>query len=52
MIISVGYRVNSKQGTQFRIWATKVIKDHIIKGFSLNTLLLNPNKFLSLLFQL
>lgn len=35
MIISVGYRVNSKRGTQFRIWATKVLKDHIIKGYSI-----------------
>ena len=31
VIISVGYRVKSKQGTQFRIWATQVLKDHIIK---------------------
>jgi prophage maintenance system killer protein len=36
MIISVGYRVNSKMGTQFRIWATQVLKDHILKGYSLN----------------
>lgn len=36
MIISVGYRVNSKKGTQFRIWATRVLKDHIIKGYSIN----------------
>ncbi len=35
-IISVGYRVNSKKGTQFRIWATKVLKDHIGKGYSIN----------------
>lgn len=35
-IISVGYRVNSKQATQFRIWATKVLKDFIIKGFVLD----------------
>jgi hypothetical protein len=35
-IISVGYRVNSKRGTQFRIWATKVLKDHILKGYSIN----------------
>lgn len=35
-IISVGYRVNSKQGTQFRIWATKVLKDHLLKGYSVN----------------
>ena len=32
-IISVGYRVNSYQATQFRIWATKTLKDYIIKGF-------------------
>ena len=37
VIISVGYRVKSKQGTQFRIWATQVLKDHIIKGYTLNT---------------
>jgi hypothetical protein len=30
-IISVGYRVNSIRGTQFRIWATSVLKDHLIK---------------------
>lgn len=36
MIISVGYRVNSKRGTQFRIWATQVLKDHLIKGYSVN----------------
>ncbi len=35
-IISVGYRVNSKRGTQFRIWATRVLKDHLIRGYSLN----------------
>ena len=34
--ISVGYRVKSKQGTQFRIWANQVLKDHIIKGYTLN----------------
>jgi prophage maintenance system killer protein len=36
MIISVGYRVNSKRGTEFRIWATQVLKDHILKGYSIN----------------
>jgi Virulence protein len=36
VIISVGYRVNSKKGTQFRIWATKVLKKHIIDGYSIN----------------
>lgn len=35
-ILSVGYRVNSKRGTQFRIWATKVLRDHILKGYSVN----------------
>ncbi|KAA3600830.1 MAG: cell filamentation protein Fic [Calditrichaeota bacterium] len=36
VIISVGYRVKSQQGTQFRIWATKRLKEHIVKGFTLN----------------
>ncbi len=36
VIISVGYRVKSQQGTQFRIWATKRLKEYIIKGFALN----------------
>ena len=36
VIISVGYRVNSKQATQFRIWATKTLKEFIIKGFTLD----------------
>lgn len=35
-IISVGYRVNSKRGIQFRIWANKVLKEYLIKGFSIN----------------
>lgn len=35
-IISVGYRVNSTQATQFRIWATKILKEYIIKGFLLD----------------
>ncbi len=35
-IISVGYRVNSKRGTQFRIWATKILRDHIIQGYTVN----------------
>jgi hypothetical protein len=35
-IISVGYRVNSKRGTQFRIWATNVLRDHLLKGYSVN----------------
>ena len=35
-IISVGYRVNSKQGTQFRIWATNVLRDYLLKGYAMN----------------
>ncbi len=35
-IISVGYRVNSAQATQFRIWATQLIKEYIIKGFAMD----------------
>ena len=33
VIISVGYRVKSKQGTQFRIWANKILKDYLVKGY-------------------
>ena len=36
VIISVGYRVKSKQGTQFRIWANKILKDYLVKGYALN----------------
>jgi len=36
MIISVGYRVNSKQGIVFRKWATKILKDYMIKGYAIN----------------
>ena len=36
VIISVGYRVKSKQGTQFRIWAGRVLKDYLLKGYSIN----------------
>ena len=35
-VISVSYRVNSKRGTQLRIWATHVLRDHVIKGYSIN----------------
>jgi hypothetical protein len=45
-IISVGYRVNSKQATNFRIWATNVLKEYLIKGFVLDDeLLKNGRKF-------
>ncbi|MGL4903480.1 MAG: RhuM family protein [Cetobacterium sp.] len=36
VIISVGYRVKSKRGTQFRIWANKILKDYLIKGYAIN----------------
>lgn len=36
MIISIGYRVKSTRGTQFRIWANKILKDYLIKGYSVN----------------
>ena len=35
-ILSVGYRVNSKQGTQFRIWANNILKEYLVKGYTLN----------------
>jgi len=36
VVISVGYRVNSKRATQFRIWATRVLKEHIVQGYTIN----------------
>jgi len=36
VVISVGYRVKSKQGTQFRIWANKILKDYLLKGYAIN----------------
>ena len=36
VIISVGYRIKSQRGTQFRIWANKILKEYLIKGFSIN----------------
>lgn len=36
MIISVGYRVKSQRGTQFRIWATKILRDYLLKGYALH----------------
>ena len=44
-IISVGYRVNSSQATQFRIWATHVLKDYIIKGFAMDDERLKNGRF-------
>jgi hypothetical protein len=36
VIISVGYRINSSRATQFRIWATQTLKDHLVKGYTNN----------------
>ena len=36
VIIAIGYKVNSKRGTEFRIWANKIIKDYLIKGYAIN----------------
>jgi len=44
VIISVGYRVKSKRGTQFRIWANRILKDYIIKGYALNQKRLQEQK--------
>ena len=35
-MLSVGYRVNSKQATQFRIWATRILKNYLVKGYAIN----------------
>ena len=44
VIISVGYRVKSKQGTQFRIWANKILKEFLVQGYVLNNRLLQSQK--------
>jgi len=36
MILSVGYRISSKRATQFRIWATKILKNHLVEGYTIN----------------
>lgn len=41
VIISVGYRVKSQRGTQFRIWATGILKDYLLRGYALNNRLAN-----------
>ena len=43
VIISVGYRVKSRQGTQFRIWANRVLKDYLVQGYALNQQRLEAN---------
>lgn len=45
VVISVGYRVNSYRGTQFRIWATKTLKEYMIKGFVMDDERLSEGKF-------
>lgn len=42
-IIAIGYRINSKRATEFRMWATKILKEYMIKGFSLNDEFLKNN---------
>lgn len=45
-IIAVGYRVNSKKATEFRIWATNILKEYMIKGLALNDeRFINENKY-------
>jgi len=48
MIISLGYRVNSKQATLFRVWATQRLKDYLVQGYALNQKRLEENKALFL----
>lgn len=45
VIISIGYRINSKYATQFRIWATSVLRNHILKGYTLNKKRLKEQSF-------
>jgi hypothetical protein len=47
VIISIGYRVKSKRGTQFRIWANKVLKEYLIKGYALNNRVLKQKNELN-----
>ncbi len=48
VIISVGYRVKSKRGVEFRKWANSVLKDYLLKGYALNNNLLDKANFISL----
>ena len=49
-IIAVGYRVNSKEATDFRIWATKTLKEYIKKGFVVNSEMLKKKQIGTILF--
>lgn len=51
MIIYIGYRVKSSGGTQFRIWANKVLKDYLVKGYAVNEKLLKESVHLDYLKQ-
>jgi len=48
VIISVGYRVNSKRGTEFRKWASQILKEHLIKGYSINQQQINKKSIVEL----
>jgi hypothetical protein len=50
-VIAVGYRVNSKKATQFRIWATNTLKEYIIKGFVICSRQANRRDFAKAIFQ-
>ena len=52
VIISVGYRVKSIRGTQFRQWALRVLKDHLLRGYSINQRLINLEDSINRRFQL
>ena len=47
VIISVGYRVKSQRGIEFRKWATKRLKEYLIKGYSITVELLSNGRFLT-----
>ena len=46
-ILSVGYKVNSNQGTQFRVWASKVLKDYLMKEYAINERMSNSTTLLN-----
>ena len=47
-VISVGYRVNSVRGTQFRIWATRTLRDHLLRGYALSETRLREKRFVEI----
>lgn len=50
LVLSIGYRVNSKQATHFRQWATQILKDHITKGYTINPERIKANHCLHYLY--